>query len=357
MKGRPRTRDIGIEVGKMKPGKNNTLTDLSNVQIGHTSLSKGEGKLTPGEGPVRTGVTAILPHRKNLYLHKVRGAANIINGYGKSIGIPQLQELGEIETPIMLTNTLNVWQVADYLVSNMIEKTQKEEITSINPVVGECNDAYLNDIQGRHVREKHVRHALESAGNDNREGNIGAGMGMSAFGMKGGIGMASRNLPINEEEYTLGVLVLSNFGKLEYLRINGVPVGKYLQEEIEAKEEREEKGGSIMVILGTDAPLSYRQLNRTLNRVPHGLARTGSFSHHRSGDFVIGFISRPHSLLTNSIPEEDISSFFQATVESVEEAIINSLLQAETLTGRNGNKRRAIPLETLHNVLKSYQEG
>lgn len=356
MKKRPRVREMDLEIGKMETGKTNTLMDLPNVKIGHTSLIKDEGKSKSRHKTVRTGVTAIFPHNRNLYLHKVRGAVNIINGYGKSVGFPQVRELGKIETPIMLTNTLNIWRVADSLVSYMIEITKKEEITSINPVIGECNDSFLNNIQERHVKEKHVRFALESAKKDTREGNIGAGVGMSAFGLKGGIGMASRRIPVEEKTYRLGVLVLSNFGKLENLRMDGLKVGEYLQETIEIQEKEATQGGSVMVILGTEAPLSYRQLNRILNRVPHGLARVGSISNHQSGDFTIGFITTPLSQLTGSVPEKELSSFFQASIECIEEAVINSLLQSETLTGRDGNKRQGLPIKALQNILKSHQK-
>lgn len=346
----PRVRDIGLEIGSLPPGKENTLNDLSHVQIGHTSLIK-EVKTEGEKRSVRTGITAIFPHEKNLYLQKARAAINIINGYGKAIGIPQVRELGVIETPILLTNTLNVWRVADTLVTYMIEKTDKE-IHSINPIVGECNDSYLNDIQGRHVTRDHVWRALKSAGKDNREGVVGAGVGMSAFGLKGGIGMASRVLTIEGREYTLGVLVLSNFGKLKHLRIKGIPMGEKLEDKEELNTSRENGAGSIMVVLGSNAPFSYRQLNRILNRVPHGLARTGSISHHGSGDFAIGFLSQPEP---GKIQEKDLSSFFQATIECVEEAVLNSLFKAETIVGRKGHKREAIPIEKTRQILKYHR--
>ncbi|NIQ05607.1 MAG: P1 family peptidase [Candidatus Korarchaeota archaeon] len=343
---RPRARDVGIKLGELPTGKDNALTDVPSVKIGHTSLIKEVNDVKATKA-IRTGVTAILPHDRNLYQHKVRAAVHIINGYGKSVGLPQIRELGEIETPIMLTNTLNVWRVADALVSYMIETTE-DNIRSINPVVGECNDGYLNDIQGRHVTEAHVRHAIDSATKDTREGTIGAGVGMSAFGLKGGIGMASRR--ILEGEYHLGVLVLSNFGRLDNLRIC-VPVGKQLKEAMHT--EGASTDGSIMIIVGTNAPVSYRQLTRILNRVPHGLARTGSVSHHESGDFAIGFVSDPEG--KGQIDENDLSTFFQATVESVEEAVINSILRAETVIGRKNHKREAISIETLTDILRDHR--
>jgi len=343
---RSRIRDIGIKIGDMEPGKYNAITDVKGVRVGHVTLIKGE--------TVRTGVTAILPHPNNVYLHKVRDAANIINGFGKSVGIPQIQELGEIETPILLTNTLSVWKVADALVDYMI-KTTEEEITSINPVVLGCNDSYLNDIRGRHVEKEHVEKAIVSAeGGSVEEGSVGAGTGMSAFEMKGGIGTASRIIPCREGEYMLGTLVLSNFGKMEQLRINGIQVGKELKDKIETNPSPD---GSIIVVLATSAPLSYHQLRRILNRVPHALARVGSISSNYSGDFAIGFVGK-ENLFSNmnppSIQGESMTLLFQGTIEAIEESILNSLFQATTLTGINGCIREAISIETVCKILDKY---
>lgn len=343
---RYRIRDLGIKIGDMETGKYNAITDVKGVRVGHITLIKGKA--------VRTGVTAILPHPKNIYLHKVKAIANVINGFGKSVGIPQIQELGEIETPILLTNTLNTWKVADALVDYMI-KTTEEEITSINPVVLECNDSYLNDIRGKHVEKEHVEKAIVSAkGGPVEEGSVGAGTGMSAFEMKGGIGTASRIIPYREREYVLGTLVLSNFGKMEQLRINGIQVGKELKDKIETNPSPD---GSIIVILATSASLSYRQLGRILNRVPHALARVGSISSNYSGDFAIGFVGK-ENLSSNvnppSIQEESLSLFFQGTIEAIEEAILNSLFQATTITGKNGYRRETIPIETVCKILDKY---
>lgn len=346
---RPRIRDLGIDIGEYPPGTDNTLLDLSGVKIGHTTLIK-DIERKQEQKAIRTGVTAIFPHSRNIYLEKVPAAAKVINGYGKTIGIPQIQELGEIETPILLTNTLDVWNVADTLVSYMLATTEKE-IHSINPVVGECNDGFLNHIQTRYITPDHVWKALTSATIDSREGVVGAGVGMTAFGLKGGIGMASRVLSLDERTYKLGVLVLSNFGKLTRLRIKGVPVGKRLDRKIDANPSK--KHGSIMVIIGTNAPLTYRQLNRVLNRIPHGLSRVGSVSHHGSGDFGLGFLTREQK--GKVVEEEAMSTFFEATVEAVAEAIINSLLKAKTVTGRDGNTSRAIPIEELKEIMSEFR--
>lgn len=342
---RPRVRDLGIGIGEYSPGRDNSLLDLSGVKIGHTTLIR-DIERKQEQKAIRTGVTAILPHSRNIYLEKVSAAANVINGYGKPIGIPQIQELGEIETPILLTNTLDVWNVADALVSYILTTTEKK-IHSINPVVGECNDGFLNHIQTRYVTKDHVWEALTSATTDKREGVVGAGVGMSAFGLKGGIGMASRVLSLNGRPYKLGVLVLSNFGKLPQLRIKGVPVGKRLNEKIDANYSK--KQGSVMVIIGTNAPLSYRQLNRVLNRIPHGLSRVGSVSYHGSGDFGLGFLTREQE--GKMVEETHMSALFEATVEVVAEAVLNSLLKAKTITGREGNTSRAIPIEELKEIL------
>lgn len=256
---RPRAREIGITIGALETGRQNSITDVADVKVGHFSLISGEGKLTPGMGPVRTGVTMILPHGRNLFQEKVIAAAYVINGFGKSIGLPQIIELGNLETPIALTNTLNVGIVADALIDVMLEKNEDIGVTTgtVNPVVGECNDGFLNDIRGRHVKKEHVFEALKKATQQGEgrpeEGSVGAGVGMTAFNFKGGIGTASRKLPAEIEKYTLGALVLSNFGSKQDLVIDSVPVG---QELVTSEKKHKPDGGSIIVIIATDAPLN-----------------------------------------------------------------------------------------------------
>jgi len=343
---RQSARDLGIFIGRLEPGRWNAITDVAGVEVGHASLVHGEGKLQPGRGPVRTGVTAIKPHPENLFLSKVKAAVHVINGFGKSIGLMQIDELGVLETPILLTNTLNVGLVADALIEYMLQY-EDIQITSVNPVVCECNDSYLNDIYGRHVRKEHVWAALNTRSGLVEEGSVGAGVGMSAFGFKGGIGTSSRVLP---NGFTVGLLTLVNCGKKEELLINGVP----LREEPGVVESDVEKG-SIIIIVATDAPLSSRQLKRLAKRATHGLARTGATSAHESGDIVISFSTAnrvPHyskglTRTETKLNEAEISPFFQAVAEATEEAILNAILKAETVIGRDDHIREAIPLELI----------
>src|SRR5258708_4878254 len=262
--GRARARDLGIVLGTLPPGPFNAITDVAGVRVGHATLVRGSGPLVRGVGPVRTGVTALLPHGNNLFTAKVPAAASVFNGFGKSIGLVQIDELGQLETPILLTNTLNVGRVADALVAYMVEQNPAIGVTTgtVNPVVCECNDGFLNDIRGRHVGEQEVRAALDSAvGGLVLEGNIGAGTGMTAYGFAGGIGTASRRLAQEQGSYTLGALVLANFGRHGELLIAGVPVGREMERRREhpttapgpPSEKREQ--GSVIVLLATDAPL------------------------------------------------------------------------------------------------------
>jgi len=343
---RQRARDLGIVIGRLEPGQWNAITDVAEVEVGHASLLRGEGKLQPGVGPVRTGVTAIKPHPENLFLSKVKAAVHVINGFGKSIGLMQIEELGVLETPILLTNTLNVGLVTDALIEYMLQY-EDIQITSINPVVCECNDSYLNDIYGRHVRKEHVWAALNTRSGPVEEGSVGAGVGMSAFGFKGGIGTSSRILP---NGFTVGLLTLVNCGKREELLINGVP----LRQKPGVVESEVEKG-SIIIIVATDAPLSSRQLKRLAKRATHGLARTGATSAHGSGDIVISFSTANHvphysKELTRTetrLNEVEISPFFQAVAEATEEAILNAIFKAETVIGRDDHIREAITLDQI----------
>jgi D-aminopeptidase len=366
---RPRIRDMGIRVGTLPPGPLNAITDVNGVRVGHTTLVLGEGPLRPGQGPVRTGVTVILPHGENLFRHKVRAAVHTINGFGKVRGFEQVRELGVIETPIALTNTLNVGLVADALVQYMVRHNPDIGIrtSTTNVIVGETGDGYLNDLQGRHVRAEHVWAAIESARPGRvAEGSVGAGTGTSCFGWKGGIGTASRVVPATAGGYTVGALVQSNFGRPEDLVVCGVPVGRFLTPPESPPAPAQEgsaisdgaaigEGASIMIVLATDAPLSERQLRRLCVRAAAGLARTGSVYGHGSGDFVIAFSTtwrvehEPASLTATQTVLADESKamawLFPAVVESVEEAVLNSLFCAATVTGRDGHIRYELPVD------------
>lgn len=361
---RPRARDLGIRLGTLPTGPLNGITDVPGVKVGHTTLISGDGPLVPGEGPVRTGVTAILPHGGNLFREKVPAAIHVINGFGKCMGQEQVDELGNLEGPIALTGTMNVGLVTDAVIAYGIRENPDIGVSTstINPVVGECSDSFLNDMQGRHVREEHVLAAIDGATSDAFvEGTVGAGTGMSAFGFKGGIGTASRVVPDETGGWTLGVLVLANFGRKRQLTIDGVPVGILLDDQAVDPPER----GSIMFIVATDAPLLDRGLRRLARRCAIGLGRTGSISGHGSGDYVIAFSTAeslriPHEPEASTMQAEivldsgmTIDNLFQATVEATEEAIINALFTATSLTGRDGNHREALPVERVLEIMRS----
>ncbi len=343
-------------IGRLTPGAHNAITDVAGVRVGHTTLISGEGPLRPGQGPVRTGVTVVLPHGDNLFRQKVRAAVHTINGFGKAFGFEEVRELGVIESPIALTNTLNVGLVADALAQYAIRHSPEIGIhtSSVNVVVGECNDGYLNDLQGRHVRAEHVWSAIEAASSGPvAEGAVGAGAGTTCFGWKGGIGTASRVLPARAGGFTVGALVQSNFGRPQQLVINGVPVGRHLRPP--GPPQSPPDPGSIVIVLATDAPLTARQLRRLCVRAGAGLARTGSHYDHGSGDFVIAFSTegriahKPASLTATQTVLADepkaMDWLFPAVVESVEEAILNSLCRAETLVGRDGHTRYGLPVD------------
>jgi D-aminopeptidase len=351
----------------LPPGPLNAITDVGGVRIGQTTVSWGEGPLVPGQGPARTGVTVILPHGGNLFREKVPAAIHVINGFGKTTGLAQVDELGTIETPIALTSTLCVGRVADALITHAIAETPEIGISTstVNPIVGECSDAWLNDIQGRHVHEEHVLAAIASArGGPVEEGAVGAGTGMIAFEWKGGIGTASRVIPGELGGWTVGALVLANFGKRGQLVIDGVPVGQLLGEQDEGAPER----GSIMIVLATDAPLLDRGLKRLARRAGLGLARTGSMGGHGSGDIVIAFstaerVRIPHAAERLTLPVEivaesgvtgvgsPIDALFTAVVEATEEAVLNALFKATTVVGRDGQVGEALPLDRVRPLL------
>ena len=314
---------------------------MEGVTVGHVTLVEGEGPLSIGEGPVRTGVTVILPHQKNIFRQKVTAAVAVVNGFGKSVGFPQVAELGVIESPIALTNTLNTWSVADALVDYLAR--DNSGIYSFNPIVGECNDNFLNDILGRHVKAAHVFEAIERASSPNtEEGNVGAGTGMTGFGWKGGIGTSSRVCDCPQGRYTVGVMTLTNTGDPRELRIGDALVGSHIQPPGVA----DEVGGSIMMVVATDAPVTARQLGRVGRRAAFGLARAGGIASHSSGDFIIAF---SNSTERPDIHDAHLTPLFRAT----EEAIMNSILRAETMVGRDNNTRHAIPIDEVQKLLSA----
>ncbi len=364
---RPRAREFGILPGLMSPGALNAITDVPGVTVGQTTVFWGDPPGSPGEGPARTGVTAIIPHTGNLFREKVRGAVHVINGFGKATGIAQIQELGAIETPIVLTNTLSVGAAWDALCGYMLESVPEIGSTTgtVNPVVAECNDGYLNDIRGRHVKREHVIEALRGAkAGSVQEGAVGAGTGMSCLGFKGGIGTASRILNGSISDRHLGVLVLANFGGARDLLIGGAPVGARLEEK---RKDPPAPPGSIVIVVATDAPLSDRQLSRVAKRTQGGLARVGSTFSNGSGDFAIAFSTKnriPHSVERpfDEMEEpfvrddsEEMASLFRASVEATEEAVLNAVFRATTVAGRSGNEKRALPLDEVAEVLREYR--
>ena len=346
---RPRSIDLGIQIGHLSHGPQNSITDVDGVHVGHSTIITGEGRLIPGEGPIRTGVTVVLPHTNNLYRQKIPAACHVLNGFGKSIGLSQISELGHIESPIALTSTLNVWNVADALVEHLSDLNNG--VQSFNPIVLESNDRFLNDAIGRHVKKQHVNDAISSASTPNiQEGNIGAGTGMTGFGWKSGIGTSSRICESLHGDYTVGVLVLCNMGDPRDLRIDGMQIGRYLM----PPGVNDESGGSISFVVATDAPVTARQLNRMAKRAHLGLARAGGVVSHGSGTTTLAF---SNSSDKPQIDDAHLTVLFRGVVESAEEAIINSLLGSETLSGRDGNVRHSIPSERLKNILRVQRDS
>ena len=345
-----RPRDMGLEIGLFQTGKWNAITDVYGVKVGHETIIRGD--------KVRTGVTIILPHSENLFDKKVMAAVHVTNGFGKALGFTQVEELGTIETPIGLTNTLNIFNVANSIIDYMI--MQNPDIRSVNPVVGETNDSGLNDIQGRHVKKIHVMKAINNAKSGPViEGSVGAGTGTRAFGYKGGIGTSSRILPKEAGGFTVGVLVQTNFGGS--LMINGAPVGRELKKSpFSSNIPYDEDEGSCMIVIATDAPLSNRNLKRMAKRVDHALGSVGAYSPNGSGDYAIIFsTSKSKSLDKKSFSRTEIKNsamngLFMATVEATEEAIINSLFMAETVSSHYG-KMEALPADKTMKILKKYK--
>lgn len=338
MKGQKRIKDYDVEIGDMKRGKRNAITDVEGIKIGHVTLDQEK---------VKTGVTAILPHEGNLFKEKLAAACHVINGFGKSAGLVQIEELGNIETPIILTNTLSIGTAHEGLVRYMLSTNDDigKSTGTVNPIICECNDGYLNDIRGMHVKPEHVLEAIKNADVEFEEGGVGAGTGMVCYGLKGGIGSSSRIVELDGEDYTVGVLVLSNFGLMADLTIDGKNIGKKIKETIKVEQEKEEKG-SIIIIVATDIPLSSRQLKRVVKRTNPGIVRTGGFTGNGSGEIAIGFSTankinhyeKNDILNVKVLSEGKINEVFRATSYATEEAILNSLVCSETTIGRDNHK-------------------
>jgi D-aminopeptidase len=356
---RPRVREIGLVPGTIPPGSLNSITDVTGVRVGHETVVQADN--------VRTGVTAVLPHDGNIFQQKVPAAIFVENGFGKLMGLSQVNELGEIETPVLLTNTLSVGRAADTLIDYMLALPGNEEVTSINPVVGETNDGFLNDIRGKHVGKEEVLAALRSATTGSvNEGSIGAGTGTVALGFKGGIGTSSRLLPKSLGGYAVGVLVQTNFDGI--LTINGAPVGKefgrYFMKDLRSYSDEfrwRRDYSSVVVVIATDACLDSRNLRRLAIRASIGLARTGSVSDNRSGDYFIAFSTAQEARIENTptrqrpvknLSNDAMSPLFLAAIEATEEAVYNSLFRATTVKGQSGHIAEALPIEKTQQILQ-----
>lgn len=350
-----RARESGLKIGVLPTGKLNSITDVSGIKVGHTTLISGES--------IRTGVTAIIPHEGNLFQSKVPAAVFVGNGFGKLSGSTQIAELGTIESPVILTNTLNVAEGIQGIVEYTLSQKGNEQVQSVNAVVGETNDGNLNDIRGRHVTKQDVLNAIESANSGPvTEGSVGAGTGTVCFGYKGGIGTSSRKLPQSLGGYTIGVIVQTNFGGV--LQIDGVPIGEELGKFSFSDKLLNNVDGSCMIVVATDAPLDARNLERLAKRAFLGMGKTGGIASNGSGDYVIAFstaetvrvLHQPsQSVITSGYLHNDFTSqLFMAAIEATEEAVINSLFAAKTMTGSKGRKIEALPLEKVIPILKKY---
>jgi D-aminopeptidase len=375
---RPRYRDLGLTIGELPTGTFNAITDVAGVRVGHVTLVEGDGPLVPGVGPVRTGVTAIWPHPGDPFRDKAAAWVQRINGFGEVTNAEQVREMGVLETPILLTGTQNVPRVADGFLDWAFAHDPDLGVNTWGPtpMVAECSDQYLSDVRGRHVHSEHVRAALDKAASGPvAEGGVGGGTGMGCCEFKGGIGTSSRVLPAGAGGYTLGVLVMSNFGRREHLVVDGVPVGRELREwnPPPPGDDPEKVGSSIIIVVATDAPLNARQLERVSVRAGGGLARTGGLYSTSSGDFVIAFSTTnltPHNpegrwlsqgVVAESIlageawpSQPPINHLFQAALEATEEAILNSIFAAETMVGRDGHVRHAIPIDEVIEILNRH---
>jgi D-aminopeptidase len=350
-----RVRDYGITPGVLPAGEKNAITDVAGVKVGHVTLKEGDS--------VRTGVTAIIPHNGNVFQEKVPAAIHVGNGFGKLAGVTQIRELGNIETPVVLTNTLSVPAATEALVKYTLEQSGNEEVRSVNPVVGETNDGWLNDIRGMHVEDQHVFGAIQKAKSGSvQEGNVGAGTGTICFGFKGGIGTSSRALPEGKGGYKVGVLVQANFGGV--LQIDGAPVGVEMDQYYMNDKLNDTADGSCMIVVATDAPLLSRNLERLAKRAMLGLAKTGGISSNGSGDYVIAFSTNekvriPYSSTKNFhdvkvLRNNAMSPLFMAVIEATEEAILNALFAAESMKSRSCHVVNELPEEKTIEILKNY---
>ncbi|NBX93124.1 MAG: S58 family peptidase [Proteobacteria bacterium] len=361
---RSRIRELGISIGEYPTGPLNSITDVKGVKVGHSTLIEGSGRRKPGNGPVRTGVTVIQPN-EDPYNQKVVAGGFVLNGAGEVSGMTQVMEWGLIETPIALTNTLSVGRVSDCIVKWMAEKHPaiQNNVEVIIPVVGECDDSFLNDAVGLHIKPNHVFSALDTVSDQlPLEGAVGAGTGMICCDFKAGIGTSSRIVPVGDKKYTIGVLVLSNFGVMEHLRIDGYPVGRVLAKEQGGYSRRVNNYGSIITVIATDMPLVASQINRLCKRAALGIGRVGSYGAHSSGEIIIGFST------TNSVPRNSqqplvqmtmildtfLDGAYKAVIEATEESILNSLTAAVEMEGVNGNRIPALGLVPLKDLLQSY---
>jgi D-aminopeptidase len=364
-----RARDLGITIGQMPPGELNAITDVPGVRVGHATVIDGDGPLVVGSGPVRTGVTVILPHEGDIGSEPLFAGAHTLNGNGELTGLEWVRESGMLTTPIGLTNTHSVGVVRDALVTASVRGAPPDRPRWALPVVGETWDGYLNDIDGQHVTAEHVYVALAAAaGGPVAEGNVGAGTGIKSFAFKAGIGTSSRRVSEEHGGYTLGVLVQANHGRRDRLAIDGVPVGREItREEVPGPDVRQPDGGSIIVVVATDAPLLPHQCRRLAQRATLGIARGGGGGEHDSGDMVIAFATgnrglrheedegAPATIELRALNDRHIDALFWATVEATEEAVVNSMVAAETMTGRDGITFHAIPHDRLREVMARYR--
>jgi D-aminopeptidase len=368
---RSRLRDLGFAIGHVPVGTHNAITDVPGVRVGHTTLIEGDGPLVVGEGPVRTGVTAILPPDP-IFSERVLAGSFVLNGAGEVSGLTQVDEWGLLETPILLTSTMSVGKVSDATVKWMTRRFPGigSEYDVIIPIVGECDDSWLNDSVGRHVRSEHVYRAIEQAsGGPVAEGAVGAGTGLITCDFKAGIGTSSRRVAITRPgdnsgpTYNLGVLVQSNFGIMRSLCIAGVPVGEILAPDFADDGKRVRNAGSIICVVATDAPLLSSQISRLCKRAALGIGRVGSFAAHASGEIIIGFstankVPRATSGMTHAIEillDDACDGLYEAVVECTEEAISNSLCMAEDMRGQSGHYAPALPLDDLRDILTRYR--
>lgn len=363
-KKRQRLRELGIHIGEYPTGPLNSITDVPGVRVGHSTLIEGSGRRKPGNGPVRTGVTVIVPN-DDIYNKKLISGGFILSGAGEIAGFTQVTEWGLIETPIALTNTLSVGRVSDSVIKWMAQKYPeiREFQEVIIPVVGECDDSFLNDAVGLHIKPQHVFSALDNAtANTVEEGAVGAGTGMLCCDFKGGIGSSSRIIPVGEKRYTMGVLVLSNFGVMEHMRMDGYPIGRVLASTQGKYSRRTSSYGSIIVVIATDMPLTAMQINRICRRAALGIGRVGSYGAHSSGEIIIGFsttneiprIAKEPELPFSMVLDVFLDPAYKGVIEATEEAILNSLTMATDMEGAGGNRVPAVNLKLLKGLFEHY---